>query len=212
MHRTRLHADPHGRFVHDVILDSCRRFPEKTAIIDTSCNRRISYADYGEMIEKTAFGFIAAGLQPAEVIAIFLSNCWEFCVAYHAATLAGAIPTLLNPSYREREVRYQLEDSGASILVTDGPNIGINLGGIPNLRRVYTTRQTSVGTQAFAELLRPSAARLAQPDRPSNQTLAALPYSSGTTGLPKGVMRISISSPTSISSSAPVAPNFRPMT
>jgi acyl-CoA synthetase (AMP-forming)/AMP-acid ligase II len=189
MLRTRLYADPHGRFLHDVILDSCRRFPKKTAIVDSSCNRRISYADYGEMIERVARGFVAAGLQPGEVVAIFLPNSWEFCVAYHAATLAGAIPTLLNPSYREREVRYQLENSGASFLVTDGANIdGINLGSLPSLRRVYATRQTSVGTQPFAELLRHAIANVPQPDQPTNQILAALPYSSGTTGLPKGVM------------------------
>ncbi len=164
-------------------------FLRKTAIVDSSCNRRISYADYGDMTEKAARGFIAAGLQPGEVLAIFLPNSWEFCVAYHAATLAGGIPTLLNPSYREREVRYQLENSGASFLVTDGPNIeGVNLGGLPDLRRVYNTRQTSVGTQEFAELLRPSAAALRRPAQPSDDKLAALPYSSGTTGLPKGVM------------------------
>src|SRR5438445_4553938 len=105
MLRTQLYADPHGLFVHDVVLESCRRFPEKTAIFDTSCNRRLSYGEYGEMVERLARGFVAAGLKLGEVIAIFLPNCWEFCAAYHAATLAGAVPTLLNPSYREREAR-----------------------------------------------------------------------------------------------------------
>ena len=52
---------------------------------------------------------VAAGIRPGEMIGIFLPNCWEFGVAYHAATLAGAVPTTLNPTYREREVRYQLE-------------------------------------------------------------------------------------------------------
>ena len=55
------------------------------------------------------------------MIAIFLPNSWEFAITYHAATLAGGIPTLLNPSYREREIRYQLENSGAAFLITDAP-------------------------------------------------------------------------------------------
>jgi long-chain acyl-CoA synthetase len=189
MLRTQLYADPSGRFVHDVILENCRRLAGKTAIVDPSCSRRISYAEYGELVESVARGLVAAGLKPEEVIAIYLPNCWEFCAAYHAATLAGAIPTLLNPSYREREVRYQLENSGAVFLLSDGPNLhGINLAGLPNLRRVYATRQPAAGAEPFANLLRPVSAVFPAPDKSSDQALAALPYSSGTTGLPKGVM------------------------
>ena len=187
--RTQFYADPAGRFVHDLVLDSCSRFPTKTAIVDASCDRRMSYAEYGEMVEAVARGFISAGLKPGEVVAIFLSNCWEFCVAYHAATLAGAIPTLLNPTYREREARYQLENSGAAFLITDGPCVqAVNLSSLPNLRHVYTTRQPAAGAEPFANFLRPAKAAFPAPDQPAEKTLAALPYSSGTTGLPKGVM------------------------
>src|SRR5580693_9828894 len=162
MLRTRLYADPHGRFVHDLIFESSSRFPHKIAIIDSSCdegslNRRITYAQYAELVERLAPGLVAAGLKPGEVLAIYLPNCWEFCAIYHAATLAGAIPTLLNPSYREREVRYQLENSGAAFLVTDAATLGdISLGSLPNLRRVFSTRQPASGTENFVDLLRPT--------------------------------------------------------
>ena len=189
MLRTELHADPHNLFLHDLILDSCRRHAEKTAIVDASCGRRLSYAEYGDTVESLARGLIADGIKPGEVVAIFLANSWEFCVAFHAAQLAGAIPTLLNPTYREREVRYQLENSGAVALITDGPNLeGINLAGLPSLRRVYTTRQHASGAQPFVTLLSSATASYPKPDQPSDQALAVLPYSSGTTGLPKGVM------------------------
>jgi len=189
MLRTQLFADPTGRFLHDVVLDSCRRFPEKLALLDASCDRRFTYAEYGTAIEALARGFVAAGLCPGDIVAIFLPNSWEFAIAYHAATLAGAAPTLLNPSYREREVRYQLESSGAAFLVTDAPFIqDVNLSGLPKLRRVFTTRHPAPGADAFSTLLAPTTANLPQPARPSHETLAALPYSSGTTGLPKGVM------------------------
>ena len=189
MLRTQLHADPRHLFLHDLILNSCRRHAQKTAIVDASCGRRFTYAEYGDTVESTARGLIAAGVKPGEVVAIFLANSWEFAAAYHAATLAGAIPTLLNPTYREREVRYQLENSGAVLLISDAPNLeGINLAGLPNLRRVYTTRQAASGTEAFASLLKPTTAAVPKPDQSSETTLAALPFSSGTTGLPKGVM------------------------
>ncbi|MGI9104324.1 MAG: class I adenylate-forming enzyme family protein [Terriglobales bacterium] len=189
--RTELYADPAGVFVHDAILQSCRRFGEKIAMVDTSCApaKRISYAQYGETVESLARGLVAAGVLPGDRVALFLPNSWEFAATYHAATLAGAVPTPLNPSYREREVRYQLENSGARILVTDGTLIaGMNLGGLPELQRVYITRNSAPGTRDFSELLRKTVAALPSPDRASTEMLAALPYSSGTTGLPKGVM------------------------
>jgi len=189
MPRTQLLADPAGLFVHDIILQSCRLYPEKTALIDTSCNRRFTYAEYGEHVESLARGLVAAGLQPGEIVAIFLPNSWEFAIAYHAATLAGGIPTLLNPAYREREVRYQLENSDATILITDGPLLqGISLAALAALRRVFTIRNSSPGAEDFAHLLKPTTAILPHPRTASEQTIAALPYSSGTTGLPKGVM------------------------
>ena len=189
MLRTRLYADPHGLFLHDVILETCRRFPQKTALVDTSCNRRITYAEYGEILESLARGFVAANLRRGEKVAIYLPNSWEFAAAYHAATLAGGVPTLLNPTYREREVRYQLENSDATLLITDGLLIrDINLAGLPKLKSVYTTRQSAPGASAFTDLLRPETCALPPATEPSDQALAALPYSSGTTGLPKGVM------------------------
>ncbi len=189
MLRTQLYANPENVFVHDAILASCRRHGEKTALVDVSCGRRISYAEYGEIVETLARGLVAAGVKAGEVIGIFLANSWEFCVSYHAATLAGAIPTLLNPTYREREVRHQLGNSGAVLLITNGSNIeGIDLEGLPNLRRVYCTREQRSGAEFFSDLLRRVNATLPLPGVSSEKTLAALPYSSGTTGLPKGVM------------------------
>jgi long-chain acyl-CoA synthetase len=189
MLRTQLFADPTGRFVHDVVLESCQRNGNKTALIDTSCNRRLTFAEYGSLVESLARGLVSAGLAPGEVVAIFLPNSWEFAIAYHAATLAGAIPTLLNPSYREREVRYQLENSGAVFLVTDAPLLeNVNLAGIPSLRRVFVTRHQRADCEEFANLLRPTTTKLPVPRNAPQETIAALPYSSGTTGLPKGVM------------------------
>ena len=189
MLRTQLYADPSGRFVHDVVLETCQRLPGKTALVDTSCGRAFTCGEYAEHVESLARGLVAAGLQPGEVVAILLPNSWEFAITYHAATLAGAVPTLLNPAYREREIRYQLEDSGAVFLITDAPLLkGVNLTGLPELRRVYSTRDSHPGAEDFSKLLKLASAKLLHPNTPSQEAIAALPYSSGTTGLPKGVM------------------------
>jgi acyl-CoA synthetase (AMP-forming)/AMP-acid ligase II len=186
--RTQLYADPANRLVQEIVLQSCSQHSGKTALIDASCNRRISYGEYGSLVESLARGLISAGLVPGEVVAIFLPNSWEFAITYHAATLAGAIPTLLNPSYREREIRYQIENSGASFLITDAPLLeNVNLAGLP-LRHIFTTRSSRSGCEDFRSLLRQTSAIFPKPFQSSQEATAALPYSSGTTGMPKGVM------------------------
>ncbi len=191
--RTQLFADPEGKFVHDAILESCRKHASKVAIIDTSCKpaRRLTYGAYAELVERVARNLVATGVRPGEVIGIYLPNCWEFGVTFHAATLAGAIPTTLNPTYRNREVRYQLENSGAVALITDGALLpGIKFDGLPSLRHVYSVRaRPPAGTEPFDLLFKSAVtATFPKPECDSRSTLATLPFSSGTTGLPKGVM------------------------
>src|SRR5438477_4980679 len=164
MLRTELYADPANLFLHDVILAACQKHPQKLALVDTSANRCFTYAEYAETVEQLARGLVAGGIQPGEVVAIFLPNSWEFAATYHAATLAGAIPTLLNPAYREREIRHQLENCGAVFLITDGPLFEcVNPGGLPSLRRIFTTRTICPGTEDFATLLKSTSARLPEP-------------------------------------------------
>jgi long-chain acyl-CoA synthetase len=191
--RTELFADPEGKFVHDVILESCRKYASKIAVIDTSCGpaRRLTYGAYGELVERVARNLVASGVRPGEVIGIYLPNCWEFGITFHAATLTGAIPTTLNPTYRKREVRYQLENSDAVALITDGALLpGIHFDGLPALRRVYSVRTSPpAGAEPFDVLFKSAVtATFPEPEHDSRATLATLPFSSGTTGLPKGVM------------------------
>jgi long-chain acyl-CoA synthetase len=190
--RTRLYDNPAGKFLHDVVIAACQARGDKAALVDTSCSPavRISYAGFADRVESAARGLIASGIRPGERIGIFLPNCWEFGVAFHAVLMAGAVPTTLNPTYREREVCYQLDTCDAVALISDGAQLSeMNLSGLAKLRNVFTTRRHWAGSQPFESLLkaRPKIS-LPGPERDSQVALATLPFSSGTTGLPKGVM------------------------
>ena len=156
--RTGLYANPEGKFIHNVVLDACRKHGDKIAIVDTSCTpfRRISYAEYGDLVERTARGFVAAGIRPGDMIGIYLPNCWEFGVAFHAATMAGAIPTTMNPTYRDREVHHQMED--------------VRRGG-PDQRRATAGGHRPVGPARTAQCVHhPHAQGQAAPSRLANST------------------------------------------
>jgi len=192
--RTELFADPKNKFLHEAVLDCCSRFAERTAMVDTSAPdergraKRISYGQFGELVQTAARGLVANGLKPGERVAIYLPNSWEFAVAFHATMLAGGIATPINPSYREREVNYQLNDSGAALLISNGPQIaGVSLI-VKSLRQIFTTREHVAGSRPFADLLQSACVRVPSNISSAEQTLASLPYSSGTTGLSKGVM------------------------
>jgi long-chain acyl-CoA synthetase len=189
--RERLSDNPTGTvYLHDVMLSACSRNSHRMALIDLSCSppKAISYSEYGDLVERMARGLLSAGLREGDRVAFYLFNCWEYAVALHGTTLAGGIPTFLNPSYREREVTHQLRDCSASFLITDGPLLpNVDFSNL-RLRGLFLTRvEGFVGAEMFSTLLKANGRGFPELG-PPGCTLAALPYSSGTTGLPKGVM------------------------
>jgi acyl-CoA synthetase (AMP-forming)/AMP-acid ligase II len=135
-----------------------------------------------------AGGLAARGLQPGEVFAIYCPNLPEYAVAFYAVQLAGGVNTTINPLYTVDELAAQLHDAGASYLLTIPAFLDKALQGAAKsgVREVFVLGEAG-GATPFAELLR---ARRQPPEVAIDPRgdLAVLPYSTGTTGLPKGVM------------------------
>ncbi len=124
------------------------------------------------------------GVEKGDRVAILSANSPEYFVAFYAALFAGATVTTLNPLYKEREVIHQLEDCGAKAIFAMTPLLPVANAAkehLPGLQQVLAIEDVwSLSAEAPPEL-RPVALD-------PKVDLAALPYSSGTTGLPKGVM------------------------
>jgi acyl-CoA synthetase (AMP-forming)/AMP-acid ligase II len=172
----------------DLALAGAAELGDKPALIDASSGRAITYAELAESVRAAASSLAMRGFGKGDVFAHFAPNSPEYAVAFHAVAKAGGVNTTANPTLTVEELSAQLSDSGARLLVT-----------APELLEKATAaaREASVeeifvygeadGATPFASLL------LADGEPPevpidAAEDLVALPYSSGTMGLPKGVM------------------------
>jgi acyl-CoA synthetase (AMP-forming)/AMP-acid ligase II len=160
----------------------------RPALVDGPSGRTLTYAQLAGAVKQAAGGLAARGFGKGDVLAIYSPNLPEYAVAFHAAATLGGVTTTVNPLYTAGELAAQLGDSGAKLLITVPPFL-------------ESAREASRGSEiqeilvfGEAEGATPFAALLGTetsvPDieiEPSND-LVAMPYSSGTTGLPKGVM------------------------
>ena len=167
-------APPTGS-VCDVILPKAREMGSKPAVIEAETGRTLTYAEIDEYTGRVSAALARAGLQPGDAVALALPNCIEFVLAFYGALRAGAFLTTLSPLGTPQEMEHQILDSGARFLIT-----------VPDRAALAgTVERAFIVDDNWAELLAPAAPL----DRPRLATdLAVLPYSSGTTGKPKGVM------------------------
>jgi acyl-CoA ligase (AMP-forming) (exosortase A-associated) len=141
----------------------------------------LRYVELAERVERAAGGLLAAGLRTGERIAVYLPKSFAAVEAMFGAARAGGVFVPVNPVLKARQVGHILADSGAALLLTSADRLRVlrEEGRLPDgMRRVLLEEDW----EAFLAAA-PSAAGHAAPD-----DLAALLYTSGSTGLPKGVM------------------------
>jgi acyl-CoA synthetase (AMP-forming)/AMP-acid ligase II len=170
-----------------VLADAASR-ATKPALIDGPSGRAITYGELVERARLAAGGLAARGFQKGEVFAIYCPNLPEYAVAFYGVLLAGGVNTTINPLYTVEELTAQLQDADARWLLTIPPFLDktMEAAGRSGVREVFVLGEAA-GATPFAALLaggHPPPQLSTDPYR----DLAVLPYSSGTTGLPKGVM------------------------
>jgi acyl-CoA synthetase (AMP-forming)/AMP-acid ligase II len=161
----------------------------RPALIDGLTGRVTSYGQFAALVGRAAAGFAAHGLRKGQVVAILAPNCPEWLVAAYGAMSAGGVVTGVNPLYTPSEIAGHLSGSEARFLVTSPAFLTIAREAIRQAgaaTEIVVLDEPAAGVIAFAQLL-------AHGDTPPKITidpaadLALLPYSSGTSGLPKGV-------------------------
>jgi len=101
--------------VAKLLADSARGFPDREAL--DFLGRSMTYKELHRQCRKMANALKSLPISKGDRVAIMLPNCPQAVIAYYGALMAGAVVVQTNPTYTARELRYQLEDSGASVLI-----------------------------------------------------------------------------------------------
>ncbi|MBI4907813.1 MAG: AMP-binding protein [Acidobacteria bacterium] len=159
-----------------------------TALVDAPSGRSLTYNDVKSKSLAVAAALARRGLGKGEKVAIISPNLPEYVLTVHGTIRAGGTITTMNPLYTEAEVHHQLEDSDARFFVTT-PDLlakAKSAAAGTHVQEIFTIGQIE-GATPFEALTSDTGVA---PDVPINpaEDVAAMLYSSGTTGLPKGVM------------------------
>ncbi len=167
-------------------LQKAAELADKPALVDGASGRALTFGQLDDAVRRLAGGLVAAGMPPGEVLAIMAPNIPEYGVVFHGVALAGGVITTINPTYTAGEVHHQLVDAGATRLVT----IEMFLETATEAMEGTAVRELFViggaeGQRSLDELF---GEPLAEQVPVGLDDVVVLPYSSGTTGLSKGVM------------------------
>ena len=171
------------------------RTPDRPAIIYHDLI--LTYREVVSMVNSIANGLRNLGLKKGDRICLLTLNRPEYTITFIAAASIGVVVSPMNPAYKEREVGYQLENSEANAILIQRellPLLQKVLAdkSLPNLKHIIVTGQDVPeglsNATTFAKLMRESPPTQPEKVNISGDDLLALPYSSGTTGLPKGTM------------------------
>jgi acyl-CoA synthetase (AMP-forming)/AMP-acid ligase II len=170
------------------ILQRARERADWPALIDGPSGRTLTHGQVAEGARRVAAGFASRGMAKGEIVAIYSPNLPEYALAFHGTLLAGGVVTTVNPLYTPDELAFQLRDTGATYLVTVGPILDRAREAARGtaVREVFVFGEAD-GATPFSALRAADGAMPAVHIDPARD-LAALPYSSGTSGRPKGVM------------------------
>ncbi len=163
------------------VFEHADRYPDRAAFVDLATTSTWTYRELRDRIHRTAAGLVARGFKPGDVLGVMAPNSPDYAVAFHGAAVAGGIATTINPVYGPEEIAFQLRDAGATMLVAAASGVE------PASKAAAETGigEVLVFGDSFDALA--GEASLEQVPVGPHDTVV-LPYSSGTTGLPKGVM------------------------
>ncbi|WEH41289.1 AMP-binding protein [Streptomyces sp. AM 2-1-1] len=196
--------------IHEAVLGRAAEFGETVALIDGTNGMTLTYAQLDHFHRRIAAALAEAGLRQGDVLALHSPNTIAYPPVFYGATRAGASVTTVHPLATAEEFAKQLADASASWIVTVSPLLDTarRAAGLAGGVRQIFVCDTAEGYTSVLDMLG-STAPEPQVEIDPDEDVAVLPYSSGTTGAPKGVMLTHRSVATNLEQLQPFVPLLR---
>jgi acyl-CoA synthetase (AMP-forming)/AMP-acid ligase II len=168
------------------VLARARERGDRPALIEGNTGQTITYTQLADGADRVAAGLFERGFRPGDVLAIFSPNMPEFAFAFYGTLSAGCIVTTVSPLATEKDLLSQLGDSAARTIFTIPALMdrASAAAAALDLKEIFVFGEAP-GANPLSALLNSTGPVPQLPADPN--AIAVLPYSSGTTGLPKGV-------------------------
>lgn len=172
----------------EFVFSRADELADKAALIEGTTGRVITFSQLLQSVRRVAASLTARGFRKGDVFGILSPNLPEFAIVFHGVAMIGGIVTPINPFYTDNEIAHQLEDAGARFLITvpQFMDKAREAAREAKIEELFVIGEAE-GATPFSSLIETDGP---VPDVEINpaEDLVVLPYSSGTTGLPKGVM------------------------
>ncbi|ETK85791.1 hypothetical protein F441_09643 [Phytophthora nicotianae CJ01A1] len=193
-------SSPHGvipipkdKTAWDWVEEHAANIPNKPAYICAITERTLTFADVHDQARKICAALAAEGIKKGDVVTLHSFNCVEYPVIFLALTRLGAVCSTASPMFNEHELADQMKHSESVAIITNAKTVDIavkaaSISGI-DLNRVYTIGHAdiSVKLMSIEDML---VKDIPFPNLPpvDPEAIVAMPFSSGTTARPKGVL------------------------
>ena len=176
--------------LQDRLREVAREVGDKPALL--MGDRSVSFREVDQLSDRLAAALAKRGVRPGDRVTIFMPNCVEFVIAFYGTLKIGGVVNPINAQSKEREVRFQVDDAGATAVLYHAalaPVVDAVRSELKGVRAFAVTGDAAPsGVERLNDLLMADGPDVSVSAHVGMNDLAALPYTSGTTGFPKGVM------------------------